>query len=594
MPHEYGGGIQRSVGQNVQEIRPETILDNIQENHTTDEYNGENFGDKEKITNNNNAWADGANNTIQVNNTSQPSLKLKLKPRCFADGASVPDKSRSAAEGNIMNAEHGEGSVRHDDDSSINQPRNVDILNASKSSQECTDISIDLHDSKKLLLDSPKTYTAVYKRSKTNNRKKMDSDEYANEDSTSISNDGGYQPLEYSHVTAASSRLRRSTRKSYAHYGDGTLRDDISQVKDSYSSYEASTSGRQIVTDVREVMWPTSKTVGLRSARNKRESSNFPDTHLFGKKHQGPLKYSWLMLHEHEDSYRYIPQLGDEVMYLWQGHKEYLEGERSSDPCPWKRIKGLKAVELCKIQGLDYSSYKGSGESCCKLSIEFIDRASTWFGKTFMITLPELVSYPDFLVERTRYEAAMERNWTHRDKCKVWWRDEEQEGGKWWEGRITAVKPKSTDFPDSPWEKFVIQYKKDSSEHPHSPWELHDVGNLWVPWKHPHINLEIRDKLLSEMEDLQEMSHGNQDRYGVLKLDKVTEKSDFVNRFPVQFSIEVIKTRLANNYYRTLEAVRHDATVMLVNAESYFSKSAEMTKKICRLSDWVDQTFSSL
>ncbi|KAG2552511.1 hypothetical protein PVAP13_9KG465200 [Panicum virgatum] len=596
MPHEYGGGIQQSVGENVQEIRPEIILDSIRENHTTDEYNGENFGDKEKITNNNNAWADGANNTIQVNNTSQPSLKLKIRSRGFADGASLPDKSGSAAEGNIMNAEHGKGSVRHDD-SSINQLRNVDMLNVSKSSQECTDKSIDLHDSKRLLLDSPKTFTAVYKRSKPNNRKKMDSDEYANEDSTSISNDdGGYQPPEYSPVTAANGRLRRSARKSYAHYGDDTPRDDISQVKDSYSSYEASTSGRRIVTDMREVMWQsTSKTVGLRSARNKRESSNFPDTHLFGKKHQGPLKYSWLMLHEHEDSYRYIPQLGDEVMYLWQGHKEYLEGERSSDPCPWKRIKGLKAVELCKIQGLDYSSYKGSGESCCKLSIEFIDRASTGFGKTFMITLPELVSYPDFLVERTRYEAAMERNWTHRDKCKVWWRDEEeQEGGKWWEGRITAVKPKSTDFPDSPWEKFVIQYKKDSSEHPHSPWELHDGGNLWVPWKHPHINLEIRDKLLSEMEDLQEMSHGNQDRYGVLKLDKVTEKSDFVNRFPVQFSIEVIKTRLANNYYRTLEAVRHDATVMLVNAESYFSKSAEMTKKIHRLSDWVDQTFSSL
>jgi len=128
-----------------------------------------------------------------------------------------------------------------------------------------------------------------------------------------------------------------------------------------------------------------------------------------------------------------------------------------------------------------------------------------------MITLPELVSYPDFLVEKTRYEAAMERNWTHRDKCKVWWRDEEErEGGNWWEGRVVAVKPKSTDFPDSPWEKYVVQYKKDSSEHPHSPWELHDVGNLWVPWKHPHINLEIRDKLLSEMEDLQEMSHGNQ------------------------------------------------------------------------------------
>ncbi|KAF8721532.1 hypothetical protein HU200_023039 [Digitaria exilis] len=597
IPHEYGDGVQQSVGQNVQEIQPGIILDDIEENHSVDEYNRETLGEKEKITNDSDAHVNGINNTVQIHNTSQPSFKLKFKSRGFAEAASLSDKSISAAVGNIMNAEHGTGSERHDDDSSIHQTRNVDLPNVSKSSQECTDKSTGLHDSEGLHLDSPKTYTAVYKRSKPTNRKKLDSDEYANEDSTSVSNDdGGYQPPEYSPVAAASGRLRRSARKSYVHNDDGTPQYDISQAKGSYSSYEASTSGRRIVTDVREVMWrPTSETVGLRSARNKREINNFPDTHRLGKKHQAPLKYSWLMLHEHEDSYRYIPQLGDEVMYLRQGHEEYLQGARSSEPCPWNRIKGLKAVELCKIQGLDYSSYRGSGESCCKLTIEFIDRSSSGFGKTFMITLPELVSFPDFLVERTRYEASMERNWTLRDKCKVWWRDEEeQEGGKWWEGRVVAVKPKSPDFPESPWEKYGIQYKNDVSNHGHSPWELHDVGNLWVPWKHPHIDLEIRDKLLLEMENLQEMSHRNQDRYGVLKLDKVTEKSDFINRFPVQFSIEVIKTRLANNYYRTLEAVRHDTTVMLTNAESYFSKSAEMTKKISKLSEWVDRTFSTL
>ncbi|XP_062211002.1 uncharacterized protein LOC133912341 [Phragmites australis] len=597
MNHEYGDGIQQSFEQNVQEIEPAINLDNIEENQSTEGYSVENLPDKEKITNNNDTHADGANNTEQVNNNSQPaSLKLKFKSRGFADGASLSDKSRSTAVGNFTSSKHGRGSVQHDEDSAINQHNSAGFLTVSRSFQDCTDKSTGLHDSKKLQLDSPKTYTAVYKRSRPNNRKKMDSDEYANEDSTSISNDdGGYQPPEYSPVTAASSRSRRSARRSYAYTGDGTMEGDISQVKDSYGSHEASTSGRRIATDMCDVMWrSTSKTVGLRSARNKRESCNFPDTHPLGKRPQVSVKYSWLMLREHEDSYRYIPQLGDEVMYLGQGHEEYLEGVRSSDYCLWNRIKGLKAVELCKIQGLDYTTFRGSGESCCKLTIEFVDGTSSIFGRKFVITLPELVNFPDFLVERTRYEAAIERNWTHRDKCKVWWRDEGEQGGSWWEGRVLAVKPKSPDFPESPWEKYVIQYKNDGSDHPHSPWELHDVGNLWVPWKHPHINLGIRNKLLSEMEKLQEMSHRNQDRYGVLKLDKVAEKSDFTNRFPVQFSIEVIKTRLENNYYRTLEAVQHDATVMLANAESYFSKSTDMTKKIRRLSEWIKQTFSSL
>lgn len=180
------------------------------------------------------------------------------------------------------------------------------------------------------------------------------------------------------------------------------------------------------------------------------------------------------------------------------------------DDCPWNRIKGLKDVELCKIQGLDYTTFRGSGESCCKLTIEFIDDTSRGFGRTFMITLPELVNFPDFLVERTRFEASIDRNWTNRDKCKVWWRNELEEGGSWWEGRVSAVKPKSLDFPESPWEKYVIQYKNDGSDHPHSPWELHDTGNLWVPWKHPHIDLGIKDKLLSELDNLLELSHRNQ------------------------------------------------------------------------------------
>lgn len=65
-------------------------------------------------------------------------------------------------------------------------------------------------------------------------------------------------------------------------------------------------------------------------------------------------------------------------------------------------------------------------------------------------------------------------------------------------------------------------------------------------------------------------------------------------RFPVQFSVEVIKRRLENNYYRTLEAVKLDASVMLSNAESYFGKSADMSNRMRRLSDWITRTFSSL
>lgn len=57
-----------------------------------------------------------------------------------------------------------------------------------------------------------------------------------------------------------------------------------------------------------------------RSTRNRQGGNhNEHPTLLSGRKSNFPVrKLSWLMLSEHEEGYRYIPQLGDEVVYLRQ------------------------------------------------------------------------------------------------------------------------------------------------------------------------------------------------------------------------------------------------------------------------------------
>lgn len=116
-------------------------------------------------------------------------------------------------------------------------------------------------------------------------------------------------------------------------------------------------------------------------------------------------------------------------------------------------------------------------------------------GKSFKLTLPELINFPDFVVEKTWYDTAMRRNWSPRDKCIVWWRNANGEGGSWWEGRILSAQAKSPDFSESPWERYLIQYKTDPTEtHLHSPWELYDPE---IHLDYAHIEHEIRNKLLS-------------------------------------------------------------------------------------------------
>ncbi|XP_019441306.1 PREDICTED: bromodomain and WD repeat-containing protein 1-like isoform X2 [Lupinus angustifolius] len=291
-------------------------------------------------------------------------------------------------------------------------------------------------------------------------------------------------------------------------------------------------------------------------------------------------KLSWLMLSEQEEGYRFIPQLGDEVVYMRQGHQEYIESFMLKESGPWKLFKGLSASEICKVEELEYAVLPGSGDSCCKLILRCVDPSSHVHGKTFKLTLLELINFADFIVEKTWYDTAINRNWSLRDKCLVWWRNEDGKSGNWWDGQITAVQPKSHDFPDSPWERYQIQYRTDLTEtHLHSPWELYDPE---IQWEHPRIDPGIRDTLLSYFTKI---GHRG---YDIQALDQLSEKSEFSNRFPVQFYPELIQTRLKNNYYRRVEAVKHDIKVMLSSAEEYFtmSKNTQHSTMVRRMSDW--------
>ena len=130
------------------------------------------------------------------------------------------------------------------------------------------------------------------------------------------------------------------------------------------------------------------------------------------------------------------------------------------------------------------------------------DPSTSLFGEGFKFTLAELKDISVFVVERTWYDAAILRNWTCRDECKVLWRDPSGKGGKLWKGWIVSSKNKSNEFPGSPWERYEVQHESDPTNYyPHNPWELHDLEN---PWEHHNIDHETRDKLLVAFDHLQQ------------------------------------------------------------------------------------------
>ncbi|XP_010544972.1 PREDICTED: PH-interacting protein [Tarenaya hassleriana] len=338
--------------------------------------------------------------------------------------------------------------------------------------------------------------------------------------------------------------------------------------------------------------WPSSSTRS-RSARSSKNSySTCKKSVIAGSELSNvPRKLSWLMLSEHEEGFRYIPQLGDEVVYFKQGHKEFLVSRDSTDRDHSRLLpRNLGAVEICKVEKLDYDTYPGSGEGCCKLTLRLLGLLPRVSRQEIQLTLPDLIDFPDFIVEKARYDAAIRRNWGTGDRCLVWWRNETGEGGTWWEGRIQSSQAKSDEFPDSPWETYKVNYETGDTNL-HSPWEFYDPQ---CPWENSTIDEEIRDKLLSRFAGLEKSASRHQDNYGIQKLNEAAQKMDFCNRFPVPLYPELIRQRLENRYYRSIDAFKHDVDVMLSNAESYFSRNTQLLSKTRRFRDWFTRTLDKV
>ncbi|KAJ7532308.1 hypothetical protein O6H91_14G082300 [Diphasiastrum complanatum] len=92
--------------------------------------------------------------------------------------------------------------------------------------------------------------------------------------------------------------------------------------------------------------------------------------------------FSWLLLMEVEGGTRYIPQFGDDVVYLRQGHQEFLDQKHLDYTGPWKTFKNyLRAVEFCQIVGLHYVMSAKSGDTCCQITMEITDETFQALGK---------------------------------------------------------------------------------------------------------------------------------------------------------------------------------------------------------------------
>lgn len=171
----------------------------------------------------------------------------------------------------------------------------------------------------------------------------------------------------------------------------------------------------------------------------------------------------------------YIPQIGDELMYLRQGHAEYIAKVLAekihpmSKSRPWSKIEGLKDVEPCRVVDI---VYRVGPPSLCTLLLEFANHP----GIQISLKFRDIDDVLDFLVLKERFNRGMAQRWQVGMRFTSFANDEDGEPVAY-EGTVIKTDALDTDFPHSPWRLLTVNWDDPASpDETTCPWELEATG----------------------------------------------------------------------------------------------------------------------
>lgn len=290
----------------------------------------------------------------------------------------------------------------------------------------------------------------------------------------------------------------------------------------------------------------------------------------------------------------YYPQMGDEVVYLRQGHAQYLDAVRTkkvyklnNNSEPWTYIE-LGAHEYCKVIGIKYE-IRPPRLCCLKLGI--MDSNGHLTGDCFTVKYHDMPDVLDFLVLRQTFDAAVSRGWIPGDRfrCMI--------GDGWWMGQIEARTALSSHFPDSLFMCFRVRWDNGEYEYM-SPWDMEPIDENRLPAEIggavPVLPEELRATLYQPRAE--EWPRGDREAscrriitglehvMGLAIADPFLAPVDlniypqyaFVVEYPIDLS--TIKARFENHFYRRITSAQFDVRYLATNAEKFNRPHSNIVK----------------
>ncbi|GAB4817147.1 hypothetical protein N2152v2_004193 [Parachlorella kessleri] len=323
-------------------------------------------------------------------------------------------------------------------------------------------------------------------------------------------------------------------------------------------------------------------------------------------------------------------RVGDEVVYLREGHAQYLANTNDKRPPPWQqsvgRGRGMRPANPCRVVAVDYViSDDGHDYTLPSLTLVLTDEASPLEGRSFAVQLPHpAAEQAEFVVLRGRYNASIRRCWEVGHQCQMYW-SRESGAGEWWVGAVADDRAgrggNATALADpygcgGQWDRFLVAWQgvcdaqgavvpsPDAAMEPtlHSPWELFELGTALedVRSEAPCLDPAATARLLaaaqqaaaSERFELFAATPEWHECYQRYSAGTGQYRSEYYNRVvALPMSLADITARLQANYYHQQESAVSDIQLLVQNAATFNGEDSTISEDAQQLADCLIAAF---
>eukprot|EP01113_Clastostelium_recurvatum_P047593 TRINITY_DN8518_c0_g1_i2.p1 TRINITY_DN8518_c0_g1~~TRINITY_DN8518_c0_g1_i2.p1 ORF type:complete len:1266 (+),score=275.93 TRINITY_DN8518_c0_g1_i2:457-4254(+) len=413
-----------------------------------------------------------------------------------------------------------------------------------------------------------------------------------------------------------SSRRDRARRRQTRHSGDDDD-DDVDDISNFVVDDEDSGSRtRSRGTRSRPARAPSSSS----SSKSKSKSKAKERTERIPAAPRTPLVALpyWVMVNDPNSlaMNSYVPQMHDRVIYFHQGHLRYIEHFEpgSNDITPLETIPNLGPMAECIVKGIRYHRNRVTKITYCEVSLELVTpsvplpshlamrmghRTSSRLSSR-SATAPSAstirfdVNYhaselPDFLVLTSKVMSSLSREWLQGTRFKMHYQDV-----GWYCGIVKNVSASEVSFGTSGWECLDVVWDDASSEDRVSPWEVVPIGadDEEGPSSSPSNVCSLPDEVTASLSTrLGEICDSDVAVFFLDPIEGVVQKyPQYLNTCPCPIDLLIIKERLVNRYYRSVEALSFDYELLCNNAMAFnrpmsdvYQCAAELSHKLIDL-----------